>query len=276
MRAFLPSVPALVSFAVILSGPVLAQSAEEPEEIIVRAKPLNRYRAEIELARDEMIRLFNEANEGDDNDVRCRYDVPTGSRIPVRVCFSAAQDRASAGAARDLLNGLFLHRGSETVTAALNAADGESRAMVGFEKEWRRVMAANEQLRDAAAKYRELENEFDRARGETIRIPIPSFTLNGPQCEASTYTEYQQRGNVARVTGTVSISACPAGTTGKFTLVARVRDDAGRSTPIEFSEMWQSPDPQDYTFFADYPIGDNVFLESVRVRNLTCTCEATQ
>ena len=85
--------------------------------------------------------------------------------------------------------------------------------------------------------------------------------------------EYEQLGNVARVTGTVSISACPAGTTGEFALVARVRNEAGAVTPIEFSEMWQSADPRDYVFFADYPIGDNVLLESVRVRNLTCTCE---
>ena len=105
MRAFVQCSLTLVSFAGILSGPVLAQPVEEPEEIIVRAKPLNQYRAEIELARDEMIRLFNEANEGDDNDVRCRYDVPTGSRIPMRVCFSPAQDRASADGAHDLLKG---------------------------------------------------------------------------------------------------------------------------------------------------------------------------
>ncbi len=272
MRAFVPSARVLASFAVILSGGLLAQPVEEPEEIIVRAKPLNRYRAEIELARDEMIKVFNETNEGEDNDVRCRYDVPTGSRIPVRVCFSAAQDRASAGAARDLLNGLFLNRGAEMVAAAVNSADGESRAMVGFEKEWQRVMGTNQQFRDAVEQYRELENEFDRARGRTIRIPIPSFTLKGAQCEASTYTEYEQRGNVARVTGRVAISACPAGTTGKFALVARVRDDVGVSTPIEFSEVWESPDAEDYIFYADYPIGDNVLLESVRVRNLTCRC----
>ena len=149
--------------------------------------------------------------------------------------------------------------------------------MATFEKEWRRVMDTNQQFYDAVVKYRELENEFDRARGATVRIPIPVFSLKGPQCEASTYTEYQQVGNVARVTGTVNISACPAGTTGKFALVARVRDEAGTRTPIEFTEMWENPDAQDYTFFADYPIGDNVFLESVRVRNLMCTCEsATQ
>ena len=145
--------------------------------------------------------------------------------------------------------------------------------MATFEKEWQRVMDTNQQFYNAVVKYRELENEFNTARGTTVRIPIPVFSLKGPQCEASTYTEYEQRGNTARVTGTVSISACPAGTTGKFALVARVRDEAGAVTPIEFNEAWQSDDPRDYIFFADYPIGDDVFLESVRVRNLTCTCE---
>ena len=234
---------------------------------------------EIELAQDEMFRLFNEANEGDDNDVRCRYEVPTGSRIPTRVCWSAAQDRASATGARDFLQeGTRSSRSASLSTgtglgSAPNTAGEESSAMVEFEKEWRRLMSTNLQFQAAVVEYRELENEFNRARGATVRIPIPVFTLKGPQCEASTYTEYEQIGNVARVTGTVSISACPAGTTGKFALVARVRDDAGTTTPIEFSEMWESPDAQDYIFFADYPIGDNVFLESVRVRNLTCTCE---
>lgn len=273
--AFVQCSLVLVSFAVLLSGQVLAQPVEEQEEIeeiVVRAKPLNWYRAEIEAARDEMIRLFNEANDGDDNDVRCRYEAPTGSRIPVRVCFSAAQDRASAGAARDMLNGLLLGRGAEIEGAAQNAAIAESRAASEFENEWRRVMGTDQRFHDAVVKYRELENEFNRARGATIRIRIPAFTLQGPQCEASAYTEYEQIDSVARVTGAVSISACPAGTTGRFMLVARVRDDAGASTPIEFSEMWANDDAQDYIFFGDYPIGDNVFLESIRIRSLVCTC----
>lgn len=270
----------LVGLATVLVGPVLSQPAEEPEEIVVRAKPLNRYRAEIEQARDEMFQLFNEANEDDDNDVRCRYEAPTGSRIPVRVCLSAAQDRASADAARDFLNALVMGAGSASqgsatgIGASHSAAGAESRALVGFETEWRRLMSTNPQFADAVVKYRELENEFDRARGATIRMPIPVFALKGPQCEASTYTEYVQAGNVARVTGRISISACPGGTSGKFVLVARVRDDAGAVTPIEFSEMWQSADPEDYVFYADYPIGDDVSLESLRVRNLTCSCEA--
>jgi hypothetical protein len=285
VRAFVQRslVCANLGLAAVLSGRVFAQPVDEPEEIVVRAKPLNQYRAEIELARDEMIRVFNEANEGEDNDVRCRYETPTGSRIPERVCFSVAQDRTSADGARDFLNALFSSSGKGAGAEQVNAeagmaaaqgaaAGGQNAALAQFEKEWQRLMGTNRQFYDAVVKYRELENEFNRARGATIRIPIPAFTLRGPQCEASTYTEYEQVGNVARVTGTVSISACPAGTAGKFALVARVRDEAGASTPIEFAEMWQSPDAQDYIFFADYPIGDNVFLESVRVRNLTCTC----
>src|SRR5262245_41248218 len=118
MRHLIPCSLVLVSFAVILSGRVLAQQpAEEVEEVIVRAKPLNRYRVEVELARDEMIRVFNEANEGEDNDVQCRYEAPTGSRIPQRVCFSTAQDRASAGAARHFLTGLLMGHGSASEIA---------------------------------------------------------------------------------------------------------------------------------------------------------------
>ena len=264
-----------------LSGRAVAQQPVQPvEEIIVRAKPLDRYRVEVELARDEMIRVFNDANEGEDNDVRCRYEAPTGSRIPQRVCFSTSQDRVSGNGAREFLGALFrgagsASQGSETgIGAAQNVAGGENRALVEFDREWQRLMETNQQFYNAVLKYRELEDEFDRARGATVRIPIPVLSLKGLECEASTWTEYQQLGNVARVTGKVSISACPAGTTGKFAVVARVRDEAGAVKPIEFTEMWQSPDPQDYTFFADYPIGDNVFLESVRVRKLTCTCES--
>ena len=164
--------------------------------------------------------------------------------------------------------------GTAAIGALPNMAGDENRATVAFDKEWQRVMATNPQFRDAVVKYHQLEDEFDSSRGATIRvrIPTPSLGPKGRQCEAVTYTEYDQRGNVARVTGTVSLSACPGGTIGKFTVVASVRDEAGVVTPIEFSEAWQSDDTEDYVFYADYPIGDDVFLENVRVRSLKCTC----
>jgi hypothetical protein len=100
------------------------------------------------------------------------------------------------------------------------------------------------------------------------RPPTPS----GPLCEATTLTEYSQRNNVARVTGTISLTNCPAGTTGTYNVVARVKDEAGEIKPIEFSEVWQNDAAQDVVFKSDYPIGDNVELVNVRVRNLKCTC----
>ena len=107
----------------------------------------------------------------------------------------------------------------------------------------------------------------------TVRLELPA-TL-GSQCEASTLTEYSQRGAIASVTGKVSIGTCPAGTTGAFTVVARVRDASGEIKPLEFNETWQRDDAQDVKFSADYPIGEDVELVGVRVRGLTCTCAAT-
>ena len=104
----------------------------------------------------------------------------------------------------------------------------------------------------------------------SLELPQPA----GPQCEATTLTEYQQRNNIARVTGTVSITTCPAGSTGTFNVVARVRDDSGEIKPIEFAEKWQRDDAGDNKFTGDYPIGDNVELVNVRIRDLKCTCAA--
>ena len=131
MRLLVQLPCALVTVCFAPSGLVLAQSAEEPEEIIVRAKPLNQYRVEVELARDEMIRVFNEANEGEDNDVRCRYEAPTGSHIPQRVCFSVSQDRASADAARDFLVSMVMSSGSASGGRAKPVGSGEAQKAAG-------------------------------------------------------------------------------------------------------------------------------------------------
>jgi hypothetical protein len=92
------------------------------------------------------------------------------------------------------------------------------------------------------------------------------------QCGATTSTEYSQRNAVARVIGTVSITNCPAGSAGAFNVVARVRDESGEIKPIEFAEAWQRDDTQAVSFNKDYPIGENVELVNVRVRDLKCTC----
>ena len=122
MPAFVRRSLVLVGFAVLHSSHMRAQPVEEPEEIIVRGKPLSEFRLEIERAHDEMVRLFNDANEDDDTDVRCRDEAPTGSRIPRRVCFSVAQERASASAALD-----FLRAGTRSTGSSGRGAAGMAR-----------------------------------------------------------------------------------------------------------------------------------------------------
>jgi hypothetical protein len=295
MRAFVQCSLGLVSFAALLSGRVLAQPPQPSkgiEEIIVRGgKTLSQYRLELERAQDDLFELFNEMNEGNDTDIRCRNEAATGSRMRQRVCRSHAEERADAEGARNFLNALFASSGKgsgpgapqvnatigmgEALSTAVSAG---SSALAQFEAEWARVLGGNRELYETAVEYAELEEEFDRMRGVTRPSTRQPQTVvlgrAGPQCEASTYTEYQQRNNVARISGTVGISACPAGTMGSFTLVAQIRDDAGETRPIEFRETWQRADAQDHVFNSDYPLGENVSLVSVRVRNLTCTCES--
>jgi hypothetical protein len=297
MRAFVRCSRGLASFAAILSSRVLAetfaQPPEEPlarppaqnEEIIVRGgKSLSEWRMELNQARNDLFKLFNESNEGEDNDIQCRNEAPTGSRIPQSVCRSRAEDRADANGARHLLNALTLSSGPGSGDAALGTAEAQSNAVLAgssalaqYEEEWRRVLSGDRQFYEAVLKYAALEQQFDSLSGNATSASAqqPRQILlgrAGPQCEATTLTEFEQRNNVARVSGTVSISSCPAGTTGSFTLVAQVRDDAGAITPIEFNETWQRADAQDHIFESQYPIGEDVFLQSVRVRNLECTC----
>jgi hypothetical protein len=301
---------AIIGFSAALSTRVLAQantaanatSTEPVEEVTVQGrKTMTQYRLEIEQARDEVFRLYNEANRGKDNDITCRAEQPTGSRMRQDVCRSEAENRAQSGAARNFLDALLMSAGNYITglpnappgtQVAANIGTGEAQgdgqtgqadALTQFEAEWTRLLKEDRRLFRAVVKYGELQDEYARARGAAtapterelavlLEDPIAPAEASGPQCEATTLTEYQQRNNVARVMGTVSVANCPAGTTGSFTLVARVKDDNGETRPLEFNETWQRADAQDHTFTSDYPIGDNVELVNVRVRGLTCTC----
>ena len=134
-----------------------------------------------------------------------------------------------------------------------------------------RPLQCRHDVRRARGRVRAGTRRHGRRRPDLLRGAPPQ--ADWPHCEASTLTEYSQRNDTALVSGTVSISNCSAGTTGGFTLVARVRNDAGDVTPIEFKQTWERHDAEDHKFQAEYPIGENVFLQSVRA-HLTCTCAA--
>jgi hypothetical protein len=266
-----PLAPAAFALAALLSGRAFAQAAptpstEPPEEITVRGqKSLAEYRVELERQRDEIFRMFNAANEGNDTDIRCKNEQPTGSRMRQSVCRSNAENRHDAAAARGFLtallqnaglyitNSMIVPNGGDTQlnanvgsrVAQGDAEAGEQDALAKFELEWKRLLTENQELYQAVVKYVELDTQYSKARGVAVPVDLEQALQvqaqaparpTGPQCEATTLTEYFQRNNVARVTGTVSIANCTAGTAGNFTLVARVRDESGEIKPVEFSE----------------------------------------
>ncbi len=98
--------------------------------------------------------------------------------------------------------------------------------------------------------------------------PQPS----APQCAATATTNYAQSNTVARVDGTINIRNCSTRSTGTYNIVLRVRDENGEINSLEFSDKWQRSEGQDVKFAADYPIGQNVDLVNVRLRDLRCTC----
>jgi hypothetical protein len=114
------------------------------------------------------------------------------------------------------------------------------------------------------------KTETVRAEKEVpITIQLPA--LSSKECSATTTTEYVQLNTIARVNGTLKIEDCTVAS-GAFSIALRIRDESGEDNPVEFDETWQRSDDQDVKFGADYPIGENVELLSVRVRRLSCTC----
>lgn len=103
----------------------------------------------------------------------------------------------------------------------------------------------------------------------TIELPAPPSA----QCDATISTGYHQRNTVARVASTIAVQGCAAAS-GSFAVAVRVRDESGTQQTLEFDETWQRSDDRDVSLTADYPIGENVELLSVRVRGMSCTCAA--
>jgi len=317
MRAFVqrPLAFAIVGLATVLSGRALAQAdsapepratnpAEEPEEVTIRGRrSLTEYRLEIERAREMVVGLFNQLNSDDANDVTCRDERPTGSRMPQRVCRSNAANAADAGAAQEFLTVLTLNAGafrtnsggngvsppaggvpfssqSAMAAAQRDAVAGKQASDAALTDEMKKLLAEHPDMYEAVLKLVELEDEYNEARGATtapaeqelnVSIQVPAPALVSAQCAATATTEYRQLNTIARVNSALSISECAAAS-GAFTVAVRVRDESGADKVLEFSEAWQRSDDQDVKFTADYPIGENMELMSTRIRGLTCTC----
>jgi hypothetical protein len=103
-----------------------------------------------------------------------------------------------------------------------------------------------------------------------IRISVPPPAA-APACVASVTTGYFQSNTLAKVESTIQIEGCTAAS-GKYTIAARIRDQAGETQTLEFEETFQRADDQSMTVERDYPIGENVELVNVRTRAVRCEC----
>lgn len=107
---------------------------------------------------------------------------------------------------------------------------------------------------------------------QELKLNLETPQIPSAQCEATANSQYQQRNTMARLISELAITDCKAAS-GTFTVAVRVRDDSGETKPpVEYTETYQRSDDQPIKFTKDYPIGENVELVSVRVRNLRCTC----
>jgi hypothetical protein len=152
MPAFGPRPPAFatLTLAAFLCGWAIAQPAEQPPGTgAAEGQSLGQLRAELERARDEVFRRFNESNRGRAADVTCNDEQPTGSRMRQTVCRSAAENAADAGAAQDFLGSLLRGAGSSlggaganigTGSAQAEATAGEAASLGGFEQKWVRLL----------------------------------------------------------------------------------------------------------------------------------------
>jgi hypothetical protein len=105
-----------------------------------------------------------------------------------------------------------------------------------------------------------------------ITIPVRLTPRETSSCQATMSLEYHQRDTIARVAGTIRNEACAA-SSGEYTIVVTTRDEQGDTRVVEFQETWRRSDDQHVQTIADYPIGENVDLVSVRARRLSCACD---
>jgi len=102
-----------------------------------------------------------------------------------------------------------------------------------------------------------------------------TFTTTPPDrqiCSASLEFEYQQKNTVAVVDSTLDTLDCGAAS-GEYTVLVRFRDENSQMQSLEYPVTWRREDDQVITARAEYVIGENVDLVTVRPRKLRCLCE---
>ena len=164
-----------------------AGATEQPDEVTVRGRQdvVGRYRLEMVKAWEGIVETFNKLNNDDDNEIVCKTEAPTGTRMGQSRCRSKAENASDAAAAKGFLNGLLRSAGRYVspggdapttvtqVSGLVGTADaqregvgGQEGARAELETELRKLMGENREFYRAVVKYVEARNDYNEARGQ--------------------------------------------------------------------------------------------------------------
>lgn len=150
----------------IASENQVAAADSSLEQVTVRGqRSMLSYRVEIDAARDHIFDVFNALNSDDAFDITCRYERPTGTRIPERRCRPAFLKEATADAAGAYLDALFFEDGGEAAMSQAMVANSRARTMhEELVEEMERLVVEHPELAAAFVEYFELQDAYREAR----------------------------------------------------------------------------------------------------------------
>lgn len=148
-------------------------SSNGVDEIVVTRQRLSSMRRELEKAQEDLYKLFN-ANNGDHElDIHCHQEMPTGSRIPRRVCRPAFVDTATGQGAYDVMSYIYSQCGAVCPVADLPLEAGAVRAQQPLGKipfmaqrldqEMERLVRENPAVAKAFANYQGKDRAYHEA-----------------------------------------------------------------------------------------------------------------
>lgn len=155
--------------------------AQSDDEVVVTGRRLQTLRKDVGVAQEDLYKAFNANNSDHELDIHCREELPTGSRIPRRVCRPAFVDTATSRGGRELVSTIIHEcRGAPICPmqdASANIAGAAAQESLGnlrymakrLDNEMRRLIRENPEVAKAAAKYQAKEKAYEEAAGRHDR-----------------------------------------------------------------------------------------------------------
>jgi len=167
-----PTRTTLALFVAVLAFPIAAAgkdgeasttmaSNEETLDniVVVSKKSASALRRDVFDAEDEFYALFNKLNDDNEYDVRCFYEIPTGSRLKNHICrakFLSGAYASQAGRGRNNMTGV----------TDLSANPGIARKTAVYQEKMETLVAANPDLLAALVRFSTAQDLFMADRSD--------------------------------------------------------------------------------------------------------------